>query len=127
MFIETECVEPNVLLAHRRPRSPEDATVWAAHVLVGATDKVQYETNRERFLGRGNTPAAPAGLRRDLSGSVGPVLDPIFSLRCRAVIEVPHDAHLATGGRIELGRLKPATSDAFLELAALGASRSRVG
>ncbi|MFC4948994.1 MinD/ParA family ATP-binding protein [Pseudonocardia sp. GCM10023141] len=42
-----------------------------------------------------------------------------FETRCRAVVEIPHDAHLATGGRIELGRLRPATSDAFLELAAL--------
>jgi MinD-like ATPase involved in chromosome partitioning or flagellar assembly len=42
-----------------------------------------------------------------------------FSARCRAVVIVPHDPHLATGGRIELGALAPATSDAFLELAAL--------
>ncbi|WP_338051520.1 MinD/ParA family protein [Pseudonocardia acidicola] len=41
-----------------------------------------------------------------------------FEARCRAVVEVPHDPHLATGGRIELSRLKPATHDAFLELAA---------
>ena len=42
-----------------------------------------------------------------------------FAARCRAVIEVPHDPHLATGARIELAALAPATSDAFLELAAL--------
>jgi MinD-like ATPase involved in chromosome partitioning or flagellar assembly len=42
-----------------------------------------------------------------------------FEARCRAVVEVPHDPHLATGGRIELSRLKPATYDAFLALAAL--------
>ncbi|WP_308259250.1 AAA family ATPase [Pseudonocardia sp. H11422] len=41
-----------------------------------------------------------------------------FEARCRAVVEVPHDPHLATGGRIELARLKPATHDAFLTLAA---------
>ena len=41
-----------------------------------------------------------------------------FEARCRAVVEVPHDPHLATGGRIELSRLRPATQDAFLELAA---------
>src|SRR4029077_12103893 len=32
----------------------------------------------------------PEALRRDLTGSVGNVLDPVFSLRCRAVIE-PRD------------------------------------
>jgi ATPases involved in chromosome partitioning len=42
-----------------------------------------------------------------------------FEARCRAVVEVPFDPHLATGGRIELDRLRPATHDAFLELAAL--------
>jgi MinD-like ATPase involved in chromosome partitioning or flagellar assembly len=41
-----------------------------------------------------------------------------FEARCRAVVEVPHDPHLATGGRVELARLKPATHDAFLVLAA---------
>jgi len=42
-----------------------------------------------------------------------------FHARCRAVVVVPHDPHLATGGRIELSALRTATSDAFLELAAL--------
>ena len=42
-----------------------------------------------------------------------------FGERCRGVVEVPHDPHLATGGRIELDRLRPATRDAFLALAAL--------
>ncbi|OLT14031.1 hypothetical protein BJF78_20180 [Pseudonocardia sp. CNS-139] len=42
-----------------------------------------------------------------------------FEARCRAVVEIPHDPHLATGGRIELSRLRPATQDAFLGLAAL--------
>jgi MinD-like ATPase involved in chromosome partitioning or flagellar assembly len=42
-----------------------------------------------------------------------------FEARCRAVVEVPHDRHLATGGRIELSQLRPATHDAFLALAAL--------
>jgi MinD-like ATPase involved in chromosome partitioning or flagellar assembly len=42
-----------------------------------------------------------------------------FEARCRAVVVVPRDPHLAAGGRIELAALRPATSDAFLELAAL--------
>jgi MinD-like ATPase involved in chromosome partitioning or flagellar assembly len=45
------------------------------------------------------------------------------------VVEVPHDPHLATGGRIDPGRLRPATRDAFLELAAAVAEAfpARVG
>lgn len=46
-----------------------------------------------------------------------------FAARCRAVVEIPHDPHLATGGRVELARLRPATRDAAYELAALMADR----
>ncbi|OLT12502.1 hypothetical protein BJF78_24520 [Pseudonocardia sp. CNS-139] len=53
---------------------------------------------------------------------VGPVRRH-FATRCRAVVEVPHDPHLATGARIDLDRLKPATHDAFLKLAALLSDR----
>jgi MinD-like ATPase involved in chromosome partitioning or flagellar assembly len=46
-----------------------------------------------------------------------------FVARCRAVIELPHDPHLSTGGRVELARLRPATRDAAYELAAIMADR----
>jgi MinD-like ATPase involved in chromosome partitioning or flagellar assembly len=46
-----------------------------------------------------------------------------FEGRCRAVVEVPHDPHLATGARIDLDRIRPATHDAFLALAALLSDR----
>jgi MinD-like ATPase involved in chromosome partitioning or flagellar assembly len=46
-----------------------------------------------------------------------------FESRCRAVVEVPHDPHLATGARIELDRIRPATHDAFRALAAHLADR----
>ena len=42
-----------------------------------------------------------------------------FEGRVRAVVEVPHDAHLATGARIDLSSTSRATADAFLELTAL--------
>ena len=42
-----------------------------------------------------------------------------FRSRVRAVVEVPHDPNLATGGRVDLTRLCPRTADAFLELGAL--------
>lgn len=46
-----------------------------------------------------------------------------FETRSRAVIEIPHDPHLATGGRVELARLRPATRDAAYQLSALMADR----
>ena len=46
-----------------------------------------------------------------------------FEARCRAVVEIPPDPHLGTGGRVELGRLRSATRDAAYELSALMADR----
>ena len=48
---------------------------------------VQYETDRDRFIGRGKSLKHPAALEGDLSNTTGTVLDPIFSLRRRVVIE----------------------------------------
>lgn len=50
-----------------------------------------------------------------------------FASRCRAVVEIPYDPHLATGGRVELAAQASATSDAFLELAALLADEFEEG
>jgi cellobiose phosphorylase len=87
MFVETERLEGGALLAWRRARAPEDPPIWAAHVLTGATGAVEYETDRSRFLGRTNNPSSPEALRHKLSDSAGAVLDPIFSLRCRATLD----------------------------------------
>jgi MinD-like ATPase involved in chromosome partitioning or flagellar assembly len=41
-----------------------------------------------------------------------------FESRCRVVVQLPYDAHLAEGAEIDLRRLEPETRDAALELAA---------
>ncbi|QCB48774.1 cyclic beta 1-2 glucan synthetase [Hydrogenophaga sp. PAMC20947] len=96
LFVQTEIVErPAVVLCTRRPRSPDDATPWmfqlmAVHglrestggpALVGA---ISHETDRARFVGRGNDLQTPQALRTagPLSNSVGSVLDPIVASRC---------------------------------------------
>ena len=60
--------EPGVLLAHRRQRSPEDPPIWMGHALVSpagsAAGGIEAETDRAKFLGRGNSPANPAALAR---------------------------------------------------------------
>ena len=87
LFLETEFVASSgALLARRRPRAADQKPIWAVHVTaVEGLDKdaVEYETDRVRFLGRGRTPAHPAALDPGvrLSGTTGPVLDPVFSLR----------------------------------------------
>jgi MinD-like ATPase involved in chromosome partitioning or flagellar assembly len=42
-----------------------------------------------------------------------------FESRCRAVVEIPYDPHLVTGGRLDLNAMRESTRYAFLELAAI--------
>lgn len=87
LFVETE-VEPHLeaLLAHRRSGIPNDDNPWFLHMLVvdGHTiGAFEYETDRSRFIGRGRSASLPQVIstKQSLSGTVGTVLDPIFSLR----------------------------------------------
>jgi MinD-like ATPase involved in chromosome partitioning or flagellar assembly len=41
-----------------------------------------------------------------------------FAGRCRAVVQVPWDAHLAAGAETDVARLRPNTRHAYLEVAA---------
>jgi cyclic beta-1,2-glucan synthetase len=87
LFVETEYqADTQALLARRRPRGPDDPPLWMGHgfwLEGGAPGDLEVETDRARFIGRGRTLADPAALDAGtrLSGSVGPVLDPVFSLR----------------------------------------------
>ncbi|MBA3602754.1 MAG: protein ndvB [Parachlamydiaceae bacterium] len=91
LFIETEALpEFYGLLAFRRLRSPEEQPLWAVHSISSSieySDNIQFETDRNKFIGRGNSLRDPAAMHGDLSNSVGTVLDPIFSLRRRVLIE----------------------------------------
>jgi cyclic beta-1,2-glucan synthetase len=92
LFLETEFIaDHQALLCRRRPRSPEQEPVFAIHVLAvddAVRGRLEYETDRLRFLGRGRTTANPQALDAgvQLSGTTGPVLDPIVSLRRRVRI-----------------------------------------
>ena len=99
LFVRTEFdAETGALLATRRSRSNDEAPIWAAHVVTiedDADHSIQYETDRARFLGRGRSVRSPASVvdGRPLSNTTGTVLDPIFSLRCRIVVEPGETAH----------------------------------
>jgi cellobiose phosphorylase len=58
------------------------------------TGEVSYETDRMRFLGRGNTVTDPQAMRGSgaLSGSMGSVLDPIVSVRRRITLDPEESA-----------------------------------
>ena len=93
LFVETSFdASSGALFAKRRARSPGERSVWAAHVSSvsgAASTGVQFETDRARFLGRGRLVRNAAVVQdsRALSNTVGAVLDPIFSLRRRIVVE----------------------------------------
>jgi len=90
LFVETEYIaEETALLARRRPRDARQQPLWAVHVISGGDGgSIQYETSRQAFLGRGRSPRRPAALDPEvrLSGQVGAVLDPVFSLRTTVTI-----------------------------------------
>jgi len=99
LFVETEFApEIGALLATRRPRSADERQIWAAHVAAVEEQTggvIQYETDRARFLGRGRSIRSPVSVidGRPLSNTVGAVLDPIFSLRCRVSLAPGATAH----------------------------------
>jgi cyclic beta-1,2-glucan synthetase len=98
LFVQTEEVPGrDALVASRRPRSTEEKTIWAGHVLAVSGEVVggaQFASDRARFLGRGNPIHRAAALDRPLASSAGRVLDPIFSLRRRVLIPPGGTAHL---------------------------------
>jgi cyclic beta-1,2-glucan synthetase len=89
LFVQTEYLaDEGAVLATRRRRSPDEPQVWAAHLSVldgAAVGKIEVETDRARFLGRGGSvrTAVAAIDGQPLSGTVGTVLDPVFALRRR--------------------------------------------
>ena len=102
LFLETEHVAgTDAVLCRRRPRSSDQQPIWAVHVVAvdpaTAAGVAQVETDRARFLGRGRSTADPAALDPGtvLSGTTGPVLDPVLSLRRRVRIEPGGSAVIA--------------------------------
>jgi cyclic beta-1,2-glucan synthetase len=130
LFLETEWLSgPKALLCRRRGRSAGEQSIWAVHVsavdvrapLATTVGEIQFETDRMRFIGRGRTPASPAALEPDaiLSGTTGPVLDPIFALRQRVRLEPGGSAVLAlTTGVAFLRSEALALADQYREVAA---------
>ena len=94
LFVETEFLPgTGAILATRRRRAPGEAEIWAAHLVVADRARrggdIEVETDRARFIGRGHSTREPAAVMGAdaLTGSVGTVLDAVFSLRCRVTVE----------------------------------------
>lgn len=117
LFVQTGWLpERGALLAWRRLRSPGDEPLWFGHRLTTDAEEgdVEYETDRMRFIGRGRSLAAPRALAPGaaLSGSVGNVLDPVFSLR--------REVTLAPGASVRVTAVYAAAADRAGVEAALG-------
>src|SRR6202158_625658 len=101
LFVQTEFVaDLGAILASRGRRSPLEPEVWAAHLAVVEGEsfgELQLETDRARFLGRARELRAAVAITEDqaLSGTVGTVLDPIFSLRRRVQLAPGATARMA--------------------------------
>ena len=93
LFVQTEIIrEERAILCTRRPRSLEEQSPWMFHLMAvhgAATGEVSYETDRMRFIGRGNSIADPEAMRGSpgLSDSEGSVLDPIAAIRYQITLD----------------------------------------
>ncbi|MDZ4803710.1 MAG: glycosyl transferase [Candidatus Eisenbacteria bacterium] len=89
LFLQTEVhPEERLLLAHRRPRSPEERFPDLFHTVVGGLDW-RFETDRGLVVGRrlpGEWPQALVIAPSD-TGRVGNVLDPVLSLSVTLIVE----------------------------------------
>lgn len=101
LFVQTEYLSKlGVLLATRRRRAPTDPEIWTAHLSVvegETTGEIEIETDRARFLGRTQNTRTPIAIRdgRPLTNTVGTVLDPVFAIRRRLVIQPGATARIA--------------------------------
>ncbi|MEO6365754.1 MAG: glucoamylase family protein, partial [Luteimonas sp.] len=93
LFVQTELVRSRqAIVCRRRPRAHDEATPSMFHLLAvhdADIDDISYETDRSRFIGRGNSLQRPDALTSAgaLSDSEGSVLDPIVSIRVRITLQ----------------------------------------
>ena len=101
LFVQTEIIrEQRAILCNRRSDGVDQAALWMFHLIVSNESvlcDMSYETDRMRFIGRGNTLVNPKAMRDivALSGSEGSVLDPIVAIQCRITLDPEQSATLA--------------------------------
>jgi len=100
LFVQTELVKARqAVLCTRRPRSAGEQPPWMMHLMAVRGETVgdtTYETDRNRFIGRGRSLVEPAAMDKGakLTNSSGSVLDPVVAIR-RVV-------HLAPGQTVRV-------------------------
>ncbi len=98
LFVQTEIIaHQHAILCTRRPRSKDEQPPWMFHLVkVNSLNKHEssFETDRHKFIGRGNSINHPGVMDNSdpLSGSQGSVLDPIVAVQNRIVMEAEETA-----------------------------------
>ena len=101
LFVQTEIIrEQRAILCNRRSGAVDHAVPWMFHLIVAnesLLDETSYETDRMRFIGRGNTLVNPQAMRdvAALSDSEGSVLDPIVAIQSRITLDPEQSATVA--------------------------------
>jgi cellobiose phosphorylase len=126
LFLETEFDNSTgALIARRRPRGEKDKPIYAVHALAtweANIGTIDYESDRVRFLGRGRTVGNPAGLdaHARLTNTVGPVLDPIFSIRHRVQLAPRAQVRVAfVTGAADTRETAKAIAEQFCDMSAV--------
>ncbi len=105
LFVQTS-IQPELsaITCTRRSRAKDDTPPWMFHMMTlnGAQqEQISFETDRMKFTGRTRSISNPAAMQTDgpLSGSQGPVLDPIVAIRYRITLRPKQTAtfDLVTG------------------------------
>jgi cyclic beta-1,2-glucan synthetase len=98
LFVETEYIkESETIVASRRTRSSADQKIWAAQFALvngAVVGSAEFETDRAKFIGIGNTTRKPAAMidNGKFSNTAGHSLDSIFALRYR--LKIPAGRHV---------------------------------
>ncbi len=93
LFVQTEILNnQHALLCTRRARSHDETPPWMFHLMKvngQDSDSYSFETDRDKFIGRGNTVVFPKAMsqKEPLTNSQGSVLDPIVSVQHRITLE----------------------------------------
>jgi cellobiose phosphorylase len=101
LFVQTKILrEQRAILCNRRSGAGDHAALWMFHRMVpdeSIMGDISYETDRMRFIGRGNTLVNPQAMRQvaALSCSDGSVLDPIVAIQCRMTLDPEQSATVA--------------------------------
>ena len=101
LFVQTEIIrEQQAILCNRRSGAVDQTGPWMFHLMVPSESvlaNMSYETDRMRFIGRGNTLVNPQAMRdvTALSDTEGSVLDPIVAIQCRITLDAEQSATVA--------------------------------